>query len=135
MTTKSPKWLMFSIIIIGQVIMLFTFIYYVNEANKLYKHLIKSWGGTHDSDWTLYLYGIGLFVFFGFLIFIYIFKVDDKRQKLIGPFMIVIGASSFFLPDFQYRTRITLIPLAHIDRLALSFTKRIRAAERSASYL
>ena len=107
---------MFSLVIIFLTIILFQFIYWGIEVEKINKEITKALGRTPDSVWTNfypYIYKIGVFVvIFVFLIFIYIFKVDDRRQKLIMPFLIIIVASPYLLPDFQYRSTITLVALA-----------------------
>jgi len=109
MRTQLHKWLSFVMLIIALGIMLFMYINTQNEIDKV----AKAFGGTPESDGLkFYLFaGIGFLIF---MMFIFTFKVDDRRQKLIAPFMIIICISSLCLPDFQYRFTITGVALTLI---------------------
>lgn len=121
MRTQLHKWLLFVGLIIFMGIILFMHINTQNEIDKIAKAI----GARHlrgESDWLkFYLSVIGFVIF---MWFIFIFKVDDRRQKLTAPFMIIIGMSSLYLPYFQYRTTIAGAALTLIILTAWLYPSR-----------
>jgi uncharacterized membrane protein YgdD (TMEM256/DUF423 family) len=94
MRTQLHKWLLFVGLIIFMGIIFFMHINTQNEIDKIAKAIGgKAFEG--ESDWLkFYLSVIGFAIFMGY---IYIFKVDDRHQKLTAPFMIFICVSALYL--------------------------------------
>jgi|SRR5262245_4043440 len=112
-TSQSYK-IIFLFFIVSLSIMFYTTVkfLYLNTMIGALREVV----GEPESDWTIfYLVGLGLVsIFVIILAYIFLFKIDERRKKLIGP---LLPVACIFLLEYQ---NIWMISMAAITLIILT---------------